>query len=188
MTDLKTTSEAFFKQYMEGGDPLFDDSWRGWPKDANQDNVLSWFADFNEKLMAFAEHCKSTQPHRRRPLAQPNKPILGSTAERKMDIRFVSDPKANKDSRYHWLQILIPGELKSDPSADTASKAWLDLGRYAREVLHAQDTRRFVLGFTICGSLMRIWEFDGLGESHLSNLTSTKTVCGSYPQSSGSSG
>ncbi|PVH67806.1 hypothetical protein DL98DRAFT_555026 [Cadophora sp. DSE1049] len=59
--------------------------------------------------------------------------VHGSTAERKLDIGFVT------------------------------SKAWLDLGRYVRGVLAAQDTRRFVLGFTICGSLMRIWEFDRLG-------------------------
>jgi len=57
----------------------------------------------------------------------------------------------------------VPGELKSNSSADTAAKAWLDLGRYAREVLAAQDTRRFVLGFIVCGSLMRVWEFDRLG-------------------------
>ena len=30
-------------------------------------------------------------------------------------------------------------------------------------MLAAQDTRRFVLGFTLCGSLMRIWVFDRLG-------------------------
>jgi hypothetical protein len=47
------------------------------------------------------------------------------------------------------------GRAESNSSADKASKAWLDLGTYAREVLAAQDTRRFVLGFTICGSLMR---------------------------------
>ncbi|KAH6704518.1 hypothetical protein EV126DRAFT_458284 [Verticillium dahliae] len=94
----------------------------------------NWFADISEKLAVFAESFRPTLAHRR-PLAQPNKPIQGSTAE----------------------------QLKSNPSADIASKAWLDLGRYAREVLTAQDTRRFVLGFTICGSLMRIWMFDRLG-------------------------
>ena len=59
--------------------------------------------------------------------------------------------------------MLVPGELKNNPSADIAPKAWLDLGRYAREVLAAQDTRRFVLGFTLCGPIIRIWEFDRLG-------------------------
>lgn len=67
-----------------------------------------------------------------------------------MDIGFVSDPEAQKDTKCNWSQILVPGELKSNPSADKAPEAWLDLGRYAREVLAAQDTRRFVLGFTIC--------------------------------------
>ena len=75
----------------------------------------------------------------------------------------MDDPSAGVDSKCHWSQVLIPGELKSNPSADIASKAWLDLGRYAREVLAAQDSRRFVLGFTLCGPLMRLWEFDRLG-------------------------
>ncbi|KAK4248230.1 hypothetical protein C7999DRAFT_40513 [Corynascus novoguineensis] len=120
----------FYKTYF--GD-------RGWPEEAKQDDVLSWFADFTKKLAAF----------KRRPLAKPDEPIAGSVAKRKIDIGFT--------------QILVPGELKSNPSADTPSEARLDPGRYAREVLAAQDTRRFVLGFTLCGSLMGIWVFDRLG-------------------------
>ena len=162
VADIETASEAVFKKCREGRNPLYRKGWSGWPEDANQDDVLDWFADLCGQLAEFAgdHRPKAT---RRRPLAQPNKPVQGSTAERKLDIGFVSNSQAGKDSRCHWSQILIPGELKSNPSADTASKAWLDLGRYAREVLAAQDTRRFVLGFTICGSLMRIWEFDRLG-------------------------
>ncbi|KAI8966288.1 hypothetical protein F5Y11DRAFT_309959 [Daldinia sp. FL1419] len=163
VADLETASEAFFKQCMKGSDPLFHDGWTGWPKDANQDDVLNWLAGFNERLSTFAEAYKSNPVRQRRPLARPNEPIDGSIAKRKMDVGFVNDSKARKDSRCHWSQILVPGELKSNPSADKASEAWLDLGRYAREVLAAQYTRRFVLGFTICGSLMRIWEFDRLG-------------------------
>ncbi|KAL3587902.1 hypothetical protein FPOAC2_13801 [Fusarium poae] len=162
---LDAASQAFFEQCLEGSDPLFEDGWKGWPRDANQDDVLSWFADFSDKLAAFTGSHGSipTHRHRRRPLAQPNKPIQGSTGERKLDVGFVKDTSAGKDSRCHWSQILVPGELKSNPSADKASMAWLDLGRYAREVLAAQNDRRFVLGFTICGSLMRVWAFDRLG-------------------------
>ncbi|KAK4131339.1 hypothetical protein BT67DRAFT_458094 [Trichocladium antarcticum] len=163
VADLETAAEAVFKDCMGGSNPLFDGGWTGWPKDAKQDDVLSWFAGLCEKLSAFAAQHGSNPAHRRRPLAQPNKSIEGSTGERKLDVGFVNDTKAGKDSRCHWSQVLVPGELKSNPSADKASKAWLDLGRYAREVLAAQDTRRFVLGFTLCGSLMRIWEFDRLG-------------------------
>ncbi|GAP89782.1 putative rhodopsin kinase [Rosellinia necatrix] len=163
VADLRTASELFFDKCREGNNPRFRGGWTGWPKDANQDDVFCWFAELSEELTAFAENYKSTPTHRRRPLAQPSKSIQGSTAERKLDVGFVSNQTAGKDSRCHWSQILVPGELKSNPSADTTPKAWLDLGWYAREVLAAQDTRRFVLGFTLCGSLMRVWLFDRLG-------------------------
>ncbi|KAH7304473.1 hypothetical protein B0I35DRAFT_445302 [Stachybotrys elegans] len=161
--ELDRASETVFKKCLEGDDPLFHEGWRDWPADANQDGVLSWLSTVIGELEDLANEHKPTTTVRRRPLAQPNKPIQGSTAERKLDVGFVNDPDAQKDSRCHWSQILVPGELKSNPSADTASKAWLDLGRYAREVLAVQDRRRFVLGFTLCGSLMRLWEFDRLG-------------------------
>ncbi|KAH8754387.1 hypothetical protein F5883DRAFT_688414, partial [Diaporthe sp. PMI_573] len=64
---------------------------------------------------------------------------------------------------YDWSHILVPGELKSNPQEDNHSSTWLDLVRYAREIFSAQDTRRFILGFTLCGSIMRLWEFDRLG-------------------------
>lgn len=169
--DLEAASEAVFKRCTEGDNPLFrtEGGWRGWPEDADQDRVLSWFADLSEKLASFGADYTATltsqqRPRaQRRPLAKPNKPIEGSVGKRKLDIGYVNNPEAAKDSRCHWSQILIPGELKSNKSADIPSEAWLDIGRYVREVLTAQDTRRFVLGFTICGSLMRIWMFDQLG-------------------------
>ncbi|KAH8655712.1 hypothetical protein BX600DRAFT_552924 [Xylariales sp. PMI_506] len=158
---LEPASEAVLKKCMERSDPLFTDAWVGWPQDANQDGVLSWLSDMIEKLATFAEEYESKPTDRRRALAQPNIPIRGSTGERKMDIGFVNNPAAKKTSQCHWNEILVPGELKSNPSADIASKAWLALGRYAREVFAAQDNRR--LGFTLCGSIMRIWEFDRFG-------------------------
>ncbi|EGO61465.1 hypothetical protein NEUTE1DRAFT_128057 [Neurospora tetrasperma FGSC 2508] len=163
---LKTASEAVFNKCMEGSEPLFRTGWRGWPTDANQDRVLAWLAEVSEKLAMFAEEYTPTPTPQRRLLVQPNKPILGSKAERKLDVGFVDDSKGGKDTQWNWSHVLVPGELKSNRSADIASNAWLDLGKYAREVFAAQDTqnsRRFVLGFTICGSLMRLWEFDRLG-------------------------
>jgi hypothetical protein len=60
-------------------------------------------------------------------------------------------------------EVLTAFNQPSSLAADRPSEARLGLGGYAREVLAAQDTRRFVLGFTLCRSLMRIWEFDRLG-------------------------
>ncbi|KAG6989143.1 hypothetical protein FocnCong_v020893 [Fusarium oxysporum f. sp. conglutinans] len=146
---LDAASQAFFKQCVEGSDPLFEDSWKGWPRDASQDDAAT---SQTQRINIDDDLC-----------AQPNKSIQGSTGERKLDIGFVKDTSAGKDSRCRWSQNLVPGKLKSNPSADKASMTWLDLGRYAREVLVAHNTRRFVLSFTICGSLMRVWAFDRLG-------------------------
>ncbi|KAK7407904.1 hypothetical protein QQX98_009915 [Neonectria punicea] len=165
--DLDTVSEAVFGRCTEGDNPLFEEGWSGWPAGAKESDVLTWFGGLIPKLEAFAGDRISTPAARRKLLAQPRTPLVGSTGKRSMDIGFVNsdityDPDS-ADSRYRWSHILVAGELKSNPKADKASIAWIDLATYAREVLAAQDTRRFVLGFTLCGSLMRVWEFDRLG-------------------------
>ena len=150
---------------MQGDSPLYQagSGRQGWPEGAKESDVLNWFAPVINQLLDFAEEHLPAPRSRRRLLAQPLKSLQGSTAPRKLDVGFVDDPNAGADSKCHWSQILIPGELKSNPSADMVSKARLDLGRYVREVLAAQDSRRFVVGFILCGSFMRLWEFDRLG-------------------------
>jgi hypothetical protein len=163
--DLGENAVAAFQKCQEGDDPLYREGtgWSDWPKGAQEKDVLKWFAEQVQVFLNFAKDLDSASNTPRRPLARPNKPLEGSTAERKLDIGFVDDPNANEDSTCHWSRILVPGELKSNPSFDTVTKTWLDLARYVREVLVAQDTRRFVLGFTLCGSTMRLWEFDRVG-------------------------
>ncbi|KFG81455.1 serine/threonine-protein kinase Sgk2 [Metarhizium anisopliae] len=165
--ELDMVSEAVFRKCTEGDSPLFKQGWSGWPAGAKESDVLSWIGGLISQLEAFADNRIPTSVARRKLLAQPKTPLEGSTGKRSMDIGFVDSDIIYKpdttDSRYRWAHILVVGELKSNPKADIASVAWIDLARYAREVLAAQDTRRFVLGFTLCGSLMRVWEFDRLG-------------------------
>ncbi|KAK5998909.1 hypothetical protein PT974_01293 [Cladobotryum mycophilum] len=161
--NLNEVSEAVFRKCQDNPDPLFQNGWRGWPQDASENRVLQWFAGISDTLAAFAEMSRPNGV-RRRPLAKPTKPLAGtSPAERKLDVAFVSDPEATTESEYHWSKILIAGELKKNVAGDTASNAWFDLARYMREIFAHQDNRRFVLGFTLCGPLMRVWEFDRLG-------------------------
>lgn len=162
---LRTAAQAVLDKCKKGDSPLYrvESGWQGWPEGAKENGVLSWFAPLIDQLLDIADEHPSTPRSPRRPLAQPHRPLQGSTADRKLDIGFVDDPDAGVNSKCRWSQFLIAGELKSNPSADKASKAWLDLSRYAREVLAAQDSRRFVLGFTLCGPFMRLWEFDRLG-------------------------
>ncbi|KAI1209567.1 uncharacterized protein F4807DRAFT_97196 [Annulohypoxylon truncatum] len=155
--ELESASQNIFQKCSEGPDPFFCQGWTGWPRDAKEPAVLSWLQTIIEQLIRWAQDYRPTPI--RGLLAEPNKPLGGSTAKRKLEVGIVSRPEALAD----WSQILIPGELKSNPKEDRQNAAWFDIGKYVRDVFAAQDTRRFVLAFTLCGSLMRVWEFDRLG-------------------------
>ncbi|EKG12740.1 hypothetical protein MPH_10153 [Macrophomina phaseolina MS6] len=160
--NLEQTAATVFQKCSEGNNPLYtaDRGWRGWPGSSTQNNVLGWFTRLVKQLKTLAEkHC-SIGNIQRGTLAKPDLPFEGSVAERKMDLGFAD---TTVHGRPRWSQILIVGELKSNPGLDRSSETWRDLARYAREVFTAQDTRRFVLGFTLCGPTMRLWEFDRLG-------------------------
>lgn len=92
-----------------------------------------------------------------------DRPIPGSVSRRKLDVGLAYNPNnelEDSDQQSCDLShILIPGELKSNPLEDNYSSTWLDLLKYVREIFSAQ-ARRFVLGFTLCGSIMRLWKFD----------------------------
>ncbi|KAI0799077.1 hypothetical protein GGR55DRAFT_692916 [Xylaria sp. FL0064] len=144
--ELETASQDIFHKCTQGTQPLFQQGWAGWPANAKQDGVLDWLANLVERILQWAQAYKSIA---RRPLAQPDTPLEGSVARRKLDVGFVDDPKAHKAAKYHWSHILVPGELKSNLNDDTPSKAHLDIARYVKEVFTAQSTRRFVLAFTL---------------------------------------
>ncbi|KKZ65096.1 hypothetical protein EMCG_01336 [[Emmonsia] crescens] len=160
---LDAAARAIFNKCKDVSNPLYDEEggWRDWPEHAAEKDVLKWLVNVIDMFVQLAGTHEPTLRINRRPLTQPNKPLPGSIAERKLDIGFVDNLKAG--SGCSWSEILVPGELKNDEKYDSPSQAWLDLGRYAREVLGAQDSRRCVLGFTLCGPFLRLWQFDRLG-------------------------
>ncbi|UKZ47865.1 hypothetical protein TrVGV298_002098 [Trichoderma virens] len=166
--NLDAASDAVFRKCSEGDEPLFgQEGWAGWPAAAEEKAVVAWLGDIIPKLESLAvDFAPSTLTRQRKLLAQLKTPLLGSTGKRSMDVGFVNSDfthQLGKPSRYRWSHILVPGELKSNPKADAPPVAWIDLATYAREVLSAQDSRRFVLAFSLCGSLMRLWEYDRIG-------------------------
>ncbi|KAF3768304.1 hypothetical protein M406DRAFT_251055 [Cryphonectria parasitica EP155] len=176
---IEAASRAVFEKCVKGSNPLFGpQGWRDWPAATSEKNVVDWFHDLFPQLEAFAQEWgvapastpASTpipvQIPQRKLLIQPSTPLPDSVGKRSMDIGFVKDDPitaAASGSGYRWSHVLVPGELKIDASDDIPSVAWISIARYAREVLSASNTRRFVLAFTLCGSLMRLWEFDRLG-------------------------
>ncbi|KAK6955896.1 hypothetical protein Daesc_003542 [Daldinia eschscholtzii] len=154
---LESASIAIFEKCRMGPNPLFREGWTGWPKDVNEASVLSWLETIIKQLMQWAQNDRQTPE--RGLWTKSNKSLDGSTAKRKMDVAILSYSAVLTD----WSQILIPGELRSNAEEDRHTGAWFDIGKYVREVFFTQDTRRFVLAFTLCESLMRVWEFDRLG-------------------------
>ncbi|KAL2005522.1 hypothetical protein VTN00DRAFT_2733 [Thermoascus crustaceus] len=162
---LEAAGAAVFGKCKEGDDPLYSDKggWQDWPKSAKENEVLEWLSGKVRLFGDFARDEGFNMITCRTILAQPDRPLEGSIPERKLDVCFINVPDMAQNSKHHWSHVLVPGELKSNRNLDTSSKTWYDLGRYVREVFAAQDTRCFVLGFTLCESIMRLWEFDRLG-------------------------
>jgi hypothetical protein len=100
---------------------------------------------------------------RRRYYTSANKVLRGSEADRKPDIFLTPSDVALPNGEHNWSNVLVIGEYKQNPEEDRSNKTLIQLAGYAREVFGSQPERRFVPGFTICGSLMRLWVFDRSG-------------------------
>ena len=142
-----TAVERVFNQCGQGDGILYNKKWINW-KSAAQKDVLDFLEKITKKLL---EIHGRTPPNSRILYRGPNKNVLGSTGKRKMYVGISNDWKHKKIP--HWQDILVVGQLKENCKET-----------YAREVFRLQD-RRFVLGFTLCGPLMRLWHFDRSGVS-----------------------
>ncbi|MCJ1473154.1 hypothetical protein MMC13_001805 [Lambiella insularis] len=174
---LDELAEAVFELCLEGDTPLYKEGggWARWPGSAKEELVLEWLQDLMKRFTAWINECGVHSAAHRRIYQGPGIYLDGSPVKRKMDVGIIachgqskSEDDGNSEntdaSIPNWTQIMVAGELKSNPIEDKQEPAWLDLARYAREVFRSQD-RRFVLGFTLCGSIMRLWQFDRSGSS-----------------------
>ncbi|QSZ29959.1 hypothetical protein DSL72_004477 [Monilinia vaccinii-corymbosi] len=89
--------------------------------------------------------------------------LKGSKAHRKPDIFLVSTDAPLPNGLHDWSTVLVVGEHKQNTIEDHSQSTLLQLADYAREAFGSQPGRRFVPGFTICGSWMRLWIFDRSG-------------------------
>jgi hypothetical protein len=89
-----------------------------------------------------------------------NKVLRGSEADRKLDIFLIPAEVALPNGEHDWPNVLVIEEHKQNPDEDRSIITLMQLAGYAREVFGSQPERRFVPGFTICGSMVRLWVFD----------------------------
>ncbi|EKG09044.1 hypothetical protein MPH_13974 [Macrophomina phaseolina MS6] len=165
VAQLSDITTAVFEACRLANPPMHTDGagWTDWPPNCNQNEVLGFLRRRIDQFLSFAGDRGFQPSKRRRCVTAPDQPLDGSTSKRKLDVGVARSKSEDEEAPCHWSHILVPGELKSNPAEDNYHETRLDISRYAREVFAAQDTRRFVLGFTLCGSLMRLWEFDRLG-------------------------
>ncbi|KAF2452271.1 serine/threonine-protein kinase Sgk2 [Lineolata rhizophorae] len=162
---LDVAAAGVFAKCKEGDNPLYSKGgWRGWPKQAGETDVLNWFSDVVKQFVRFAERDLTDRMF----FWSPRQNIRGSRAKRTVNAGFGRSyvdfgRPGTEGAKTHWIQVLVPGELKSSLDEDRPSAAWQDIGRCVKKIFAVQDTRHFILGFTLCGSMMRLWEFDRVG-------------------------
>lgn len=92
-----------------------------------------------------------------------NKVLVSSGADRKLDIFLAPADTALPDGEHDWSNVFVIGEYKQNPDEDRYVKLLVQLAGYARKVFGSQPEWRFVPGFTVCGSMMRLYVFDRSG-------------------------
>ncbi|TAQ84872.1 hypothetical protein B7494_g6812 [Chlorociboria aeruginascens] len=159
---------GFFERYFEGKawtnqageiykasiSQYTDGRWNNWPEPPVENAFFTWFMHFQDEVLGGLS---------RKYYTSANKKLTGSEASRKLDLFLASSDTPSQAGSHDWSNVLVIGELKQNPGEDRLTTTLVQLTGYAREVFGNQPDRRFVPGFTICGSLMRLWLFDRSG-------------------------
>ncbi|KAF8846692.1 hypothetical protein BDZ45DRAFT_719281 [Acephala macrosclerotiorum] len=152
--ERKTWSNKAGDIYEESRAQYTDGRWSGWPEPSLQGPFFEWFMTFQDTVLSGLG---------RRYYTLANKVLRGSEADRKLDIFLTPADVALPNGEHDWSNVLVIGEHKQNPDEDRSTKTLVQLAEYAREVFGSQLDQRFVSGFTICGSVMRLWLFDRSG-------------------------
>jgi len=128
--------------------------WRGWPESSVQSPFFEWFTKFRDIFLSGL---------RRRYYTSANKVLRGLEANRKLDIFLTLTDAALPEGEHNWSNVLVIGDHTLNSDGDRSTKTLVQVACYAREVFGSQPERRFMPGFTICRSVMRLCVFDRSG-------------------------
>ena len=167
---LKALAGTAFNRCQKAEDTRYTEGvgWRDWPAKCEQSDVIDWLRKTMSHLTSLIQNEAGYVAQRRGVYSRPNKSVAGNHIKRKIDTgieRLVEGADgSSQDDPPHWDRVLVVGELKSKADEDNHQSTFLQLAQYVREVFRTQD-RRFVLGFTLCGPRLRLWQFDRSGSS-----------------------
>jgi hypothetical protein len=125
-------------------------------ENTRQNTMLNWITSFVEHLEKKSSNIQQSRTWRN----LPDTCLAGVDGIRKLDGVIMSRGEKNKEG-YHIQDVLVPFKLKNNESL--ATEAVTGLAKYVYEVLKSQPTRSFVIGITLCGTSMQLWQFDRSG-------------------------
>ena len=101
INSLETTATSVFAKCQKGNNPLYSQERgrRGWLEDVKEKTYWDGLLSRSKHSLISRKMWDRQQKFNERPLAQPNLPLAGSTVERKLDVGFTNDLKANEDLR-----------------------------------------------------------------------------------------
>jgi hypothetical protein len=158
VTDAACT---LFDRAMKLG--LFDKlrcRWTHWPANSSQNNILNWILglirQLDDRLLGL-EHYNYVPSG---PL-----PLNDGASLQKTDLVVVGRPVNDPEAPLSWHNVRVVGKLMSSSTESNLDLTVLQMANYVREIFGWQPNRRWVLGFVLCGSSLRIWRFDRAGAS-----------------------
>ena len=178
---LDELTEKVFDRCQEGDAPLYtiDSDWAKWPLSATEELVLEWLQGLTNRFAAWITEHDERFAAERQIYQGPSVYLDESAVKRKMDVDITTRHEQSKSENgvekrsntpiFNWDEILVTEELKSNFVQDEQAPEWLNLATYARKILRSQD-RRFVLEFTLCEFIMRLWHFDRSSNSESSSF------------------
>ena len=161
---------GFFSKYFEGKDwteqtkeiyrivqeRKASGRWTEFPNPPVETAVIEWLFRFQEEFLSDSQGIYY--------IAESTKDLTGGESRRQMDL-FIKQKGIVSGTAHNWKDVQVVQvvcEHKKSSLKEFKSRL-LQVGRYMRDVFTAQPTRRFIHGFSLCGTIMELWVFDRSG-------------------------
>ncbi|KAA1107311.1 hypothetical protein PGT21_009769 [Puccinia graminis f. sp. tritici] len=125
--------------------------------DTSEPSMLAWITPLVENCLTWLKEAGLNEQLSRAWVC-PEQYLIGVQGRRKLDCAIVSQSFWRSN---HFEDVLVPVELKKNGSDDRDAN--ICLAKYVYEVFIAQPSRSYVIGLTLCGTSMRLWQFDRSG-------------------------
>ncbi|KAF2279923.1 uncharacterized protein EI97DRAFT_463985 [Westerdykella ornata] len=155
-TDLRAIATEVFDRCKSGNLLFGSKGWKNWPlQPAKERHVIQCLDEIMNHLRRLAvEVCPELDDQPRRKLFKPPTDVESRPYP---TVGFCDYAVGKK-----YGDLLVVGEVRTDPKRPYEAVAD-KMARCAEELFFIQPSRRYLLGFSLCGSLLQVWMHDRAG-------------------------